>query len=100
MRVMAVSDAFLNGPLCANEIILFISRCLQEGTASDVTESKIREEPEVAERVAQTGLAGGSFKRGAGDLVLARDRVLERRSPGSPSVCMAQEPERTEGHLV
>jgi hypothetical protein len=53
MRVMAVSDALLNGPALRKRDSPVYAAVFQEGTAGDVTESKLRDEPDIAERVAQ-----------------------------------------------
>jgi hypothetical protein len=51
MRIMTVSDAVLNGPAMRNRQHPIYKTVFQEGNASEITESKLREEPEIAERV-------------------------------------------------
>jgi len=50
-RIMSVSDAILNGPAMRNRANPFYKSIFQEGSASEITESKLREEPEIAERI-------------------------------------------------
>jgi hypothetical protein len=51
MRIMSVSDAVLNGPALRNRQHPVYKSVFQEGNASEITESKLREEPEIAERL-------------------------------------------------
>jgi len=51
MRIMAVSDAVLNGPAMRNRSNPVYKSIFQEGSASEITEAKLREEPEIAERI-------------------------------------------------
>jgi hypothetical protein len=51
MRIVGVSDALLNGPAMRNRDHPEYRRVLPQGNASSVTEAKLREEPEIVERV-------------------------------------------------
>ncbi|MDC3961864.1 hypothetical protein [Polyangium jinanense] len=51
MRIMGVSDAILNGPAMRSHGNPLYKQVFQEGTASEITESKIREEPDLAQRI-------------------------------------------------
>lgn len=51
MRVMGLADAVYNGPAMRNRNHPDYKSVFQEGTAGDVTETRMRDEPEVAERV-------------------------------------------------
>lgn len=49
-RIMATSDAVLNGPAMRDRQHPVFRAVFKEGTAGDITESKMREEPELAAR--------------------------------------------------
>ena len=51
MRVMGASDAVLNGPAMRNRQSPVFKGVFQEGNAGEITESPMRDEPEVAARV-------------------------------------------------
>lgn len=51
MRIMAVSDAVLNGPAMRNRSHPFYKGIFQEGNAGEITEWKLREQPDIGERV-------------------------------------------------
>ncbi len=50
-RIMAASDAVLNGPANRDRNHPVFRTIFQDGTAGDITESKVREEPEIAARM-------------------------------------------------
>ncbi|MDI1447850.1 hypothetical protein [Polyangium sp. 6x1] len=51
LRIMNVSDALLNGPAMRSRDNPLYKNVFQEGTAGEITEAKLREEPELAERI-------------------------------------------------
>ncbi|WP_284722037.1 hypothetical protein, partial [Polyangium sorediatum] len=51
LRIMGVSDALLNGPAMRSRDNPVYKNVFQEGTAGEITEAKLREEPELAERI-------------------------------------------------
>jgi hypothetical protein len=51
MRVMGTSDAVLNGPAMRNRQSPVFKGVFQEGNAGEITEAKMRDEPEMAARV-------------------------------------------------
>lgn len=53
MRIMAVSDALLNGPAHRDRKSPVYKSVFQEGNAGEITDSKIRDEPEIAQRVSE-----------------------------------------------
>jgi hypothetical protein len=48
---MSASDALLNGPANRNREHPVYRQVFKEGAASDITGAKLREEPELAQRV-------------------------------------------------
>jgi hypothetical protein len=62
MRIVAVSDALLNGPAMRNRDHPEFRRVFSQGNASSVIEAKLREEPEIAERVLQNLDAAPDFE--------------------------------------
>jgi len=50
-RIMSASDALLNGPANRNREHPVYRQVFKEGAASDITGAKLREEPELAQRV-------------------------------------------------
>jgi hypothetical protein len=50
-RVMATSDAVLNGPAMRDRTHPVFRAVFQDGTAGDITDAKMREEPEVVARL-------------------------------------------------
>ena len=50
-RIMGTSDALLNGPANRNREHPVYRQVFKEGAASDITGAKLREEPELAQRV-------------------------------------------------
>ncbi|MRG98132.1 hypothetical protein [Polyangium spumosum] len=57
MRIMGVSDAILNGPAMRSRNNPVYKHVFQEGSAGEITEAKLREEPELADRILER-LAG------------------------------------------
>ncbi|MDI3284283.1 hypothetical protein [Polyangium sp. 15x6] len=51
LRIMGVSDAILNGPAMRSRDNPIYKHVFQEGSAGEITEARIREEPELAERI-------------------------------------------------
>lgn len=51
LRIMGVSDAILNGPAMRSRNHPIYKTVFQEGTAGEITEARLREEPELAERI-------------------------------------------------
>ncbi|MDC3957462.1 hypothetical protein KEG38_26630 [Polyangium jinanense] len=51
LRIMAVSDAIMNGPALRSRNHPIYKHVFQEGSAGEITEAKLREEPELAERI-------------------------------------------------
>lgn len=82
MRIMAVSDAVLNGPAMRNRSSPAYRAIFQEGNAGEITESKIREEPEIAERIHNRLAAAEDFAGKAqvqADLASALQKSLDAR---------------------
>jgi hypothetical protein len=50
-RIMATSDAVLNGPAMRDRDHPVYKTVFKDGTAGDITSAKVREEPELAERL-------------------------------------------------
>lgn len=61
MRVMASSDGVLNGLAMRNRQNPLFQSVFQEGSASDITEANIREEPDLADRLCKRIVASPDF---------------------------------------
>lgn len=61
-RINSTSDAVLNGPAMRNREHPAFKRVFQEGNASDITDAKIREEPELAARILERFKTLDSFE--------------------------------------
>lgn len=82
IRIMSVNDAVLNGPAMRSRSSPAYRAIFQEGTAGDITESKIREQPEIAERVRDRLAAAEDFAGKAqihADLSSALQKSFETR---------------------
>lgn len=89
LRVMATSDAVLNGPAARQRQHPVYQQLFQGMTASDITKTNLREEPEVVARLRDRLFAASDFA-GKAELIAGLDLALSRSFEARESLLGAE----------
>lgn len=92
LRVMATSDAILNGPAARQRQHPVYQQIFQGMTASSITGTSVREEPEVVARLRDRLVSAAEFE-GKAELVRGLDLALERSFAARDSLKGAEDVE-------
>jgi hypothetical protein len=95
-RVLATSDAVLNGPALRDRKHPVFLAIFQDGPAGEITEAKVREEPELAARL-RDRLADGPEFEGKARIKSDLDDALAKSLATRDALDMAESAERSAG---